>query len=566
MNAIRRLANSFFPLGRRHLNALSIIIFLLALLSYFNYIESVSITGFDDAYMFIRYADNFLSGYGVAWNRDGIQTYGATSILYLFCVAMLRWFFSEIDSASVLIRASALFGLLAIGVNTITINSFVRSKALTKLKLPLAVSMSYLLLSPIYRFHAVSGMDTTLSIFANSVLVLSAFQLTFRRYPHSMSLAVLAGYFSFLARPDNLLYVICLPVCCQLLLSDTDQKKASIRYLLGLFAVLLIDSITKWMIFGDPLPLPFYAKANGYYEGYIGAYQWNPLGYLIYFGSLVLPFLILISLFVRKEGARIISAFMIPVVVTFAYFFSVVQIMGMEARYYVPALPFFVISSFLAFDRYLEVQHRNLYAWSLVGRYIRLRLLVIFGLIALLVPPAFRIFAGDIYERLFLSHEPTSGYAVNYKADSGWFPPELGWWSSIQAVSSITSSLPQGTRVAMSEYGFIGAQSPHIYIIDPLGLNDPVFAHQGFSASEFFDRKPDLIWLPHPDYTAIVSSILTANEFWTGYDYYPGAFDYGIAIRRDSPHYQIVYETVEKIWKQRYKNLELNWFLARPVP
>lgn len=109
MNGIRRLANSFFPLGRRDLNALSIIIILLALLSYFNYIESASITGFDDAYMFIRYADNFLSGYGVAWNQDGIQTYGATSILYLFCIAMLRWFFSEIDSASVLIRCLFLF-------------------------------------------------------------------------------------------------------------------------------------------------------------------------------------------------------------------------------------------------------------------------------------------------------------------------------------------------------------------------------------------------------------------------------------------------------------------------
>jgi hypothetical protein len=566
MNAIRRLANSFLPLGRRYLNALSIIIFLLALLSYFNYVENVSITGFDDAYMFVRYADNFLSGYGVAWNRDGTQTYGVTSILYLFWIVVLRWLFPEVDSANVLIRASALFGLLAIGVNTITINSFVRSKTLAKLKLPLAASMTYLLLSPIYRFHAVSGMDTTLSIFVNSVLALLAFRLTFRSDPRSMLLTVLAGYLSFLARPDNLLYAICLPVSCQLLLSDIDQKKTSTRYLLGLFAVLLIDSIAKWTIFGDPLPLPFYAKTNGYYEGYIGAYQWNPMGYLIYFGSLVLPFLVLISLFVRKESMKIISAFMIPVAVTFAYFFSVVQIMGMEARYYVPALPFFVISSFLVLDRYLEEQHRNSYTWWLAGRHIRLRLLVIFGLITLLVQPAFRIFAGDIYERLFLLRDPTSGRMVNYKTASGQFPPELGWWSSIQAVSSIASNLPQGTRVAMSEYGFIGAQSPNVYIIDPLGLNDPIFAHQGFSAFEFFDRKPDLIWLPHPDYTAIVSSILNANEFWMEYDYYPGAFDYGIAIRRDSVSYQIIYEMVEKVWQQRYKNLELNWFLARPVP
>lgn len=559
---MKQIVTLLLSLNGRRLNVLSLIILFVSLSAYFSYIGSVSVTGFDDAYMFVRYADNFLSGYGIAWNRDGIQTYGATSLLYLFCVTTLRRLFAEVNSASILIRASALFGILAIGVVAVTISKFSRYKSLAGSILILAVSASYLLLSPVYRFHAVSGMDTTLSIFANSVLALSALQLTFRTSPRAIFLAILAGYLSFLARPDNLLYAICLPVLCQLL-SGNDRKRNSVYYLLGFFAVLMIDFAVKWMIFGDPLPLPFYAKASGYYEGYAGAYKWNPVPSLLYFGAFVLPFLILIVMFLRKETVKIVGAFVFPVALTFAYFFFVVQIMGMEARYYVPALPFFAVSSFLVFDRYLEAESAHPFQSLLMDKYIRLRLLAIAGLVVLLTQPAFRVFAGNIYERLFLPREQTSNLGSDYETRLGQYPPELGWWQSIQAVSSVVSGLPEGTRVAMSEYGYVGAQSPFIYIIDPLGLNDPVFAHQGFSASEFFRRKPDLIWFPHPDYTKIVSSILDSDEFRMEYDYYPRVFDYGIAIRRDSVHYQIVHEMTEKVWAQYYEDLELNWFLAR---
>ena len=45
---------------------------------------------FDDAYMFIRYANNLLAGYGHAWNPGGEQTFGSTSLTHLGVVTLLK--------------------------------------------------------------------------------------------------------------------------------------------------------------------------------------------------------------------------------------------------------------------------------------------------------------------------------------------------------------------------------------------------------------------------------------------------------------------------------------------
>jgi hypothetical protein len=100
--------------------------------------------------------------------------------------------------------------------------------------------------------------------------------------------------------------------------------------------------------------------------------------------------------------------------------------------------------------------------------------------------------------------------------------------------------------------------------VDPLGLHDPFFAHHGFSATEFLDRKPDLIWFPHPDYSKIISSILDDPKFWAEYDYYPEAFDYGLAIRRDSKNYTSIYKAVEDVWKIYYPLQDIEKSIAHP--
>lgn len=49
-----------------------LVVFVSALCCFFFYVNNVAITGFYGAYMFLRYADNFLPGCEISWNRDGV--------------------------------------------------------------------------------------------------------------------------------------------------------------------------------------------------------------------------------------------------------------------------------------------------------------------------------------------------------------------------------------------------------------------------------------------------------------------------------------------------------------
>jgi hypothetical protein len=132
--------------------------------------------------------------------------------------------------------------------------------------------------------------------------------------------------------------------------------------------------------------------------------------------------------------------------------------------------------------------------------------------------------------------------------------PELDSWQAAQAVAAIAKDAPAGTRFAMSEHGLPGALAPQIHIIDVLGLHDPYVARHGFSAAELFRRKPDFIWLPHPDHTQMLGDIMAAPELWADYDVYPDAFFYGIAIRREESDRNGLRQALFRQWHETYPN------------
>jgi len=49
---------------------------------------------FDDAYMYIRYANNFINTGKLSWNPGGEQVYGCTSFLYLMLIIIIRFVLS----------------------------------------------------------------------------------------------------------------------------------------------------------------------------------------------------------------------------------------------------------------------------------------------------------------------------------------------------------------------------------------------------------------------------------------------------------------------------------------
>jgi hypothetical protein len=76
-----------------------------------------------------------------------------------------------------------------------------------------------------------------------------------------------------------------------------------------------------------------------------------------------------------------------------------------------------------------------------------------------------------------------------------------------------------------------------IAIVDLVGLHDRELLRQGLSAAAVLARAPDLIWLPHPDHTAMIRDLLDRDDFWRDFTFYPDAFTYGLALRRPSPRF-----------------------------
>ncbi len=330
-------------------NAYFIFLILLILVIYYiNLVKAAKTTTFDDAYMFIRYANNFLDGHGISWNPDGVQTYGVTSILYLAITTMARGILPNVDEGVLLTTLSASIGLLAIGVLAYTCSHFAVSSLQKKSFLFLAVIFtSYFVISPVYLFHMASGMDTTLSFLCNALFIFAVMGWVYQEnnYTLFLVLSILAGYLTFLARPDNIIYLFTLPLLSIILLGNANKKQRIFHFYSWLFLVLAIDTLIKYIVFDDPLPLSFYAKTNGYYEGYLGANDWNPIGYLFEFGGFVLPFLVIIIFSVKKHTLKLFVIFLIPVFLTFAYYFSVLQVMGFEARYYFPAVAYLIVAA-----------------------------------------------------------------------------------------------------------------------------------------------------------------------------------------------------------------------------
>jgi hypothetical protein len=521
-------------------------------------IQSFGQTTMDDAYMFARYAEHALEGLGLAWNPDGVQTYGSTSILFQILIVALRAALPRAGDSALLNSSSAIPGLLSLILMSAITVRFTALWAGGSRHLAWTATLGTLFLIPgHFRFHSTTGMDTMLSFLCNTLLIWATLQYALKTLP--LPVLVSCAYLSYAARPDNLVYAVLFPVLGLLLLGPHGRKRTAVCFLLGISGLVILDTLVKLVVFGDPLPLPYYVKSNGYYDGYLGVGQWNSMKYFLDFVAMALPFLCLIVFAVDMGTVRLCAVFLIPVVLTTGYYFRVIQIMGQEARYYYPSLPFIAVCSFMALDRYLRSSDRK----TVSGEGALARIMTLGFLVALATSPFLRATLSEYYAQHFVASPTNYLSTLEHSTPAVDRPPELGWSQSILGFSEVAGALPPDTRIVLSEYGYIGAKAPHVYILDPLGLHDPYFAHHGFSAQELFRRRPDLIWLPHPYYSRIVNEVLNAAEFRESYDYYPGAFDYGLAIYRDSPRYKSIYGVIDRVWHKYYGDADMSAYLAR---
>jgi hypothetical protein len=526
-----------------------LIMFLIGISVYTSVLYKIFLDGFgsnfDDAYMFARYAQNLLNGSGFTWNDGMHPVYGPTSVPYVFIVALFMWFV-PLGSNFLLPTISWIMGLISLALLGTA------SLMLTK-RSPLPVAMAamgcvvWVAISPIFIYHATTGMDTTLSILTNTFLVLAWVGLNGKPGIKRAFLLAVFAFLSFAVRPDNVIYALFFPLLALLLLESPAQWKEAFLFLAFLSSFIFIDILIKLSVFGDPFPLSYYVKQHDFYHGYLGEYKWNPITYLSIFMVGVMPSLMILITNLRLAHKKLAAAYLLPVILTILYYFRIVQIMGEQARYYYPALPFMVVLSLLLLQDIKKLP---------VGATFKkdsLRLLAsticLIGVILLLAVTAPKLYPPDGVK--------TASEAGNANSSNSNIP-QIGWGRAITSINTVITKLPQGTVIAASEVGYIGANAIHVKIIDILGLNDPIIAHNGFSAAELIARKPDLIWFPQTDYAHIRLELVCSPELRSQYYYYPELFDYGIAIRKDSQHMDKIITLLREGIKIAYPNLNIS--------
>jgi hypothetical protein len=454
---------------------------------------------FDDAFMFYRYAANLLAGHGLAWNPEGVPTYGLTSLPWVAFVAAFAA--TPLPPDVALKTASICAGLASLTLLLFGLRRYWPMSGL---------AVAWLGAMPSFAYHLFTGMDTMLSMLANSALALAALRYsTARNDPHCIGLL---AYAAFAVRPENGLCALGIPLIAWLM--QPARNARDLRWLLLLPAILITGQLLLAnAYFGTALPLSFFVKSLNSYAGFQNPE--NPIRYAFDIAPVYLFYLVALGAAATRENMRIWVPFIIPVVLTFAYLATVRQIMGMAGRFYVPFIPFVLVPA-------VAITARSQFNKDRVAKVFAITLVLGVGGAA----AAGRLEAR--YNAIFVPPpvpEPRFARAT--------FSPR-DWWDNNKSFGDdVIARLPAGFTVAASEVGYIGVAGPEIEIIDLVGLNDTEIGRRGFSMGYIIERRPNLIWLPHSDYTGLRAAILADPRFLHRYAYYPDAFNYGLAVRRD---------------------------------
>lgn len=518
-------------------------------------------TDFDDAYMYLRYARHLLAGHGMAWNIGQGNVYGVTSLLHLGAVTVTAALFPRLPAAGVLQVASgaAALALLA-GLATVVVLLCVHARLRDGGILCAVAVVALVAVRDAFVFHAGSGMDTMLSALANTAVVLATVQLARAPTVGTAAWAATACLGAVLARPENVVCAVLCPLLALSLASPASRAKPTVTFVVSLIPGLAALALITKAVLGSPVPLSFFAKQPGYYGDFAGEYGWNPFLFLKTFLATAWPFVATALVFASRKSWRSLCYLLAPALVTIAVLFRFNQIMGHLGRFYYPFLPFFVAAGMAPFGHWLG-RHASwrdvlaqLLAKSTAVRAVAVAALVVGGSLGLSR-------AADAFDARAQEQLPVRNYVTKAQKPL----PEMDSWQAAHAVAAMAAAAPTGISFAMSEHGLPGALASDVHIVDLLGLHDPYFARHGFSAIELFRRKPDVIWLPHPDHGAMVRAILESDELWQHYDVFPDAWFFGIAVQTDGPAHTELAALFRQQWDQAYPQYEMEKYRARRI-
>ena len=371
---------------------------------------------------------------------------------------------------------------------------------------------------------------------------------------------VLASWIAFGVRPDLGLYSLGIPLVICVLAPASRRLGYALTALASAAAVALLLA-WAWWYFGAPLTLSFYAKAMkaGYGPDFVRTHAPVAGQQLLLFAVFYAPLWIvaLIDLPTRWRGAREsenslwLGVFAATLLHWIYYRFAVMQVVGAWQRFYYPTLPaLMLLGATSAARMFASWQLRN--SDAAAGKrlvYSGFALCSVVCALSLALPYSWmmRVLPSILapYSRQFesatdmLRKEAGSGQLVNFSMEERYVSTKArSFWFALDGFSK----LPDDLAIATTEVGLPAAMNPGKRIIDIAGLNENSFARHGFDARHLCeDLIPDVIYLPHPDYTTLIEALMKEPSFLREYELYPKQELHSfmdLALRRNSAYFE----------------------------
>ncbi len=491
-----------------------------------------SLSVWDDAYMFVRYADNFLDYGNLSWNPQAENTYGLTSLAYLIIVIPFRMIF-QTEPALVMILASLLSGLLAMLTMIWLLRRLVKNSVHRQM-MWIVLSLSSVVAADSIVAHLTSGMDTMFAIFVITVWL----SIIYTSANYGL-MGVLGGLF-FAVRPDLLIVSI---LMIPLLLFKGNSYSHLIKYSLGMVIALLLQVLVTYIYFATLFPLSFYAKnISVYSEQFYGYYTNTSWGYFLEFIRSY-PYIIgivIISLITRLRSWQWQDKGLLLGCIGFCIYHIafVVPIMGFSQRFFYPIVPILVM---LASRGLVEILNHlpNTIAETFQNYPFRILFVPLLLIFAFINPMPIIL---SMVQYTQPASTPTLGIG-RFDLQTAYDYLYIDNWYGLDELSKLNDDIV----IATTEIGLPGVMNPHKTIIDMAGLNDLDIALNGFSADWLMAEKnqPDWIYMPFPHYEGMWYSIFNHPVFKVEYQFFSAqtlGTSMDVAVKRDSKFYSIMIE------------------------
>ncbi|MDI3282679.1 hypothetical protein [Polyangium sp. 15x6] len=489
-------------------------------------------TLWDDAYIFQRYAHNVLHDGRIAWNPGGAPTYGLTSLAFLVVNVPLL-----VATRGNMSLAAILSSLLP-GVALIVLLAWLAKEAAGRRMAGVAIGLVFVCLArSTFADHFVSGMDTTFGLCFGATYLIVAHRLSTAPSKRLVwALGVLGGM-SFLIRPELATMAVLVPLSFVVFSRSPEERRGGVVALGVTLLLLAVHLAACRLYFGTALPLPFWVKGTEHYgAGFARAYRGDNTKLLIpWLGSfwpLFVPTAVEVLSSPRaflKKAPAIDKALVVAVIFLLGYTWLVMtQIMAQAQRFYYPLVPLLIYLASSSLTRLWALAPRQA-APSHTGALVAAGALV-FALWD--VAPSFTTAGKDLLGAA-LGGSIGRFDMQKHVLEQG---PQ-GYWFKLDRFAA----LPDDTVIATTEVGLLGALNSTKTVVDLAGLNEPRFAHSRFSAETLFTVwKPDIIYMPHPDYEEMTEGI-QRHPALADYDVYTKGqiqtSSFGVAIRKSSKYH-----------------------------